>query len=311
MTSLDKDGFTVSAIGNQTQSARLTNPTYSLSKCSRGQRGKNFISEEHARAGALCRESPGPVYDLPSTLGSGPKMSFSKGAQRVYGKDKHFNSKYNEPSVDCIEAQIDSQPFKYERDKTMLFGTEGKGQLKNATILKSHSAALVGRISPGPANYGPAGGPDVGPTRKSLAHAVRFGAKTKAVGSMISQTPAEVGPGLYPRKDVAMGNQHLSNRRTQGCNTFSKAPKFGRAKDARGQPIIELDVATSAFGKQVDGRKKSEPGIGFGTSTRDNAGRMQRCMTNADEGPKSNMPRSHLSHPTLPSEKIVMRSGIG
>jgi hypothetical protein len=238
-------------------------------------------------------------------------MSFSKGAQRVYGRDQHFNSKYNEPSVDCIEAEIDSQPFKYERDKTMLFGTESKGHLKNATILKSHSAALVGRVSPGPANYGPAGGPELGPTRKSLAHAVRFGAKTKVVGSMISQTPAEVGPGLYPRKDVSIGPQHLSQRRTQACNQFGRAPKFGKTKDARGQPIIELDVAVSAFGKQVDGRKKTEPGFGFGTSTRDNARRIQRCMTNADAGPKSNMPHLTLSHPTLPSEKAVMRSGIG
>jgi len=284
---------------------------YSLSKCSRAQRNNNFISEEHARAGALCREGPGPVYDLPSTLGNGPKVAFSKGVQRVYGKDHHFNSKYNAPSVDCIEAEIDSQPFKYENPKTSLFGTESKGQLKNATILKSHSAALVGRISPGPANYGPAGGPDVGPTRKQLTFAVRMGAKTKAVGSLISQTPAEVGPGLYPRKDVAIGQQSLSQRRTQACNQFGKAPKFGKSKDARGQPIIELDVATSAFGKQVDGRKKSEPGFGFGTSTRDNARRMQRCMTNADAGPKSNMPTLHLSHPTLPSEKTVMRSGIG
>jgi hypothetical protein len=213
--------------------------------------------------------------------------------------------------VDCIEAEIDSQPFKYERFKTVLFGTESKGQLKNATILKSHSAALVGRISPGPANYGPAGGPDIGPTRRKLGQAVRFGAKTKAVGSMISQTPDEVGPGLYPRRDVAMGTQHLSNRRTQGCNQFGKAPKFGKSKDARGQPIIELNVAVSAFGKQVDGRKRSEPGVGFGTATRDNAMRMQRCMTKTDAGPKANLPRTHLSHPTLPSEKTIMGAGFG
>jgi hypothetical protein len=138
-----------------------------------------------------------------------------------------------------------------------------------------------------------------------------MGAKTKAVGSMISQTPAEVGPGLYPRKDVALGVQHLSQRRTQACNQFGRAPKFGKGKDPRGQPIIELDVAVSAFGKQVDGRKKTEPGFGFGTSTRNNAARMQRCMTNADSGPKASMPTLHLSHPTLPSEKAVMRSGFG
>jgi len=305
MTTLDKDGFTVQAIGIQAQSSRQSQPVYGLSKVSREQREKMFLSKEHSRAGALCRESPigGAIYNLPSSLD--PKgVSFTKGASTNF-----LNGK---PDLGCdsnaeLGILVDSQQFKYGRDLTMIIGTDPRGKLKDAELIKNHASAFFGRASPGPAAVGGPGGPKFEITKPRMGMARPFGVKTKIMGQQLSSQPVNIGPGMYPRTDICVGHQYLSQRRNQNVNAFSQAPKF--APTASADSISLLDAAKSSVGKQALSKNRSEPTIGFGVGTRDRRSRTAICMTKEDMGPKAFMPKQQMSMPRLPPERDVMQAG--
>lgn len=294
MASLAADSFTMPALGKQMTSGRKNAPNVSLSVCSRDKRENVFISRTASRSTPNPKASPGPVYELLEDMGTGQGVKFSKGPQRVFGS---WKAKYPDPSNDIVRADVDSQPFKYENVKGMLFGTDPKGQLKNATILKNHAQAFYGRHSPGPSAYLP----DPKSTEKKLAFSVKFGAKTKVIGAEGSGTDALVGPGHYPRTDYSIGSQFLSHRRNQPVNGFSKVPKFGgRSRRSGSEPATELKEKPGSLGRQTEANRRTEPSAGFGNATRAHFQRVSRCMTTLDLGPVALMPKAVMSHPQLP-----------
>lgn len=307
MTSLDAHSFTVPSTGVQSQSQRRTQPVYGLSKVGRDQREKCFISHEHSKVSALGRQSPigGPIYNIPSTLDLKHGVSFATGA----GCIDHFAARPEDgiPTNDELGILVDSQQFKYSRDPTILIGTDPRGRLKDAELIKNHSAAFFGKESPGPAAIGDKYGPNFAATKKRIGYSMPFAGKVKSTWQNLSCLPENVGPGIYPRKDVCIGQQHLSNRRNQACNAFPKAPKFEKTRSA--DSISQLDAATSAYGKQVLSKNRSEPSVGFGVGTRDRRSRTAICMTKDDLGPKAFMPKQHMSMPRLPMEREIMRAG--
>lgn len=310
MTSLDKDSFHVPSLGPQSQSQRHTQPVYGLSKVGRDQREKTFISHQHSKASALGRESPigGPIYNLPSTLDLKHGIKFATGAGCVDpfpGKKEH-----GIPTNDELAILVDSQQFKYKTDSTILIGTDPRGKLKDAELIKNHSAAFFGRESPGPAAIGERYGPNFKPTKKRMAYAMPFGSKVKSEWQNLSCLPENVGPAMYPNAifgHPSVGKQHLSHRRNQAAHPFSRAPKFEKTTSA--DTISQLDAATSAYGKQVLSKNRSEPSVGFGCGTRDRRNRTAMCMTKEDQGPKAFMPKQHMSMPRLPMEREIMRAG--
>lgn len=307
MTSLDEHSFMPNSIGRQAQSQRKTQPSYGLSKVSRDQREKMFISHEHSKAGALGRESPigGAIYNLPSTL-DGKGVAFSKGACTDFLSMKEEVG----PGLltnDELLILVDSQQFKYGRDSTMLIGTEPRGRLKDAELIKNHAAAFFGRQSPGPAAIGEAGGPAFEATKPRMAMAVPFGAKLKSEWQKVNFNPESVGPGLYPRKDISVGTQHLSQRRNQPVNVFGRQEKFAKGRNA--DSVSLLDAAKSSLGRQGLSRNRSEPSVGFGVGTRARRDRTAVCMTKEDLGPKAFMPKPHMSMPKLPMESHIMTAG--
>jgi len=308
MTSLDAHSFHVPSIGPQAQSQRYTQPVYGLSKVGRDQRNKSFISHEHSRVDALGRQSPigGPIYNLPSTLDLKHGVSFAAGA----GCIDHFAARPEDgiPTNDELGILVDSQQFKYGRDATMLIGTEPRGRLKDAELIKNHAAAFFGRESPGPAAIGDKYGPNFTATKKKMTYSMPFGGKLKQEWQKLSSQPDNVGPGIYPRKDIAVGAQHLSHRKNQPVNAFGKGPKFAKTRSS--DSISQLDAATSAYGKQVLSKNRSEPSVGFGCGTRDRRSRTAICMTKDDMGPKAFMPKQHMSMPRLPMERDIMRAGL-
>lgn len=307
MTSLDDNSFSYNSIGVQAQSQRRTIPSYGLSKVGRESREKVFISKDHSRAAALCRESPigGAIYDLPSTLDLKSGVAFTKGSATELLKMKGDECLL---SNDELNILVDSQQFKYGRDSTILIGTEPRGRLKDAELIKNHSAAFFGRASPGPAAIGEQYGPKFDITKKRMAMAMPFGQKaTKPDWQCLSCLPPNVGPGMYPRKDISVGTQHLSQRRNQTVNAFTKAPKFAAPRNA--DSVSLLDAAKSCHGKQVLSKNRSEPSIGFGVGTRDRRSRTAICMTKDDLGPKAFMPKPFHAVPRLPMEREVMTAG--
>lgn len=305
MTSLDYNSFHVASTGTQVQSQRKTQPIVSLSKVSRDQREKMFISHEHSRAGALGRESPigGAIYNLPSTFNTKSGVGFTKGKCTEF---LEVRAEDGIPTNDELQILVDSQQFKYQKDSTILIGTEPRGRLKDAELIKNHAAAFFARDSPGPAAIGEAYGPNFKATKPRMGMAAPFAGKLKG-GEKLNSQPDNVGPGLYPRKDVCIGQQHLSGRRNQPCNAFGQAPKFAKIRNA--DSVSLLEAAKSSLGKQVLSKNRSEGCVGFGVGTRDRRARTAICITNDDLGPKAFMPKQHMSHPRLPMEKDVMTAG--
>jgi len=307
MTSLDESSFSYNSLGHQAQSQRRSPPNYGLSKVGRDAREKVFISRDHSRASALCRASPigGAIYDLPSTLDLKSGVAFTKGSCTEFLSQKADEGL---DANDELGILVDSQQFKYGRDSTILIGTEPRGRLKDAELIKNHSAAFFGRESPGPAAVGGEYGPSFSLTKKRMAAAMPFGVKvSKPDWQKINTMPDNVGPGMYTRKDIAVGKQHLSQRLNQPVNGFTKAPKFERSRNA--DSISVLDAAKSALAKQVLSKNRSEPSIGFGAGTRDRRSRTAVCMTKEDLGPKAFMPKPFHAMPQLPKESDVMRAG--
>jgi len=309
MTSLDADSFSYNSLGKQSQSQRRTIPIVTLSKVGREAREKVFISRDHSRASALCRQSPigGAIYDLPSTLDLKSGVSFSKGS---------CTDLLNVKADDCLLTNdelgilVDSQQFKYGRDATHLIGTDPRGKLKDAELIKNHSAAFFGRASPGPAAIGEQYGPNFQLTKKRMGAAMPFGQKSWSPANdwqKLSCLGDNVGPGMYPRKDISVGKQHLSQRVNQPVNAFGRAPKFVKTTSA--DSVSMLEAAKSAVGKQALSKNRSEPTVGFGCGTRNQRSRTAICMTKDDLGPKAFMPKPFHAVPRLPMERDVMNAG--
>merc|ERR1711964_95415 len=121
-----------------------------------------------------------------------------------------------------------------------------------------------------------------------MAMAMPFGAKLQSSWQSLSSQPENVGPGTYSRKDVALGQQHLSHRSNQPANGFTRVAKFAPTRNA--DSVSLLDAAKSSLGKQGLSKNRSEPVIGFGVGTRDRRSRTTICMTKDDMGPKAFMP---------------------
>lgn len=313
MSVIEKNSFKVPALGAQAQSQRETLPSYSISRVGRQQREKAFVTKEHQRTSELCRAGPGHIYDLPDDLGSGPKSRFGTAPQRapLFGGHSRMEEV---PSGDALGHEVDSQPFKYRRDATMLFGTEMKGNLKSGELIENHAAAFFGRGSPGPCSYGDGSGPDITPVRPRLAPARIFGVKTKndtLASVRQGSTPTEVAPGCYGDPNRALGKQNLSDRKNIAVHRFGKARRFPKGPSNFDDPLSELDAAKSSFGRQSLCRHRSEPSVGFGSATRHHVEKVQPNITGLDEGPRAHLARLVLKQPELPVERRIMEGKRG
>lgn len=323
----EKNGFSVSALGKQSQSQRETIPTHKISTVGRHHYDGVYISEGHTRTAKIGRESPpgGPIYQTKSSLGG---VSYGFGtAKRDITTLKRTTTNRNKPGEfitpipedkddmptnDALGACPDSQHFKYSRDPAIIMGTEPRGQLKDAFLLQSNPAAFYASESPGPAAVGGEFGPNYKVTQRELAPARKFGARTQHKGTnwmRFGDNPDEVGPGRHERKDNSLGKQHLTQRRNQPCNKFGNAPKFQR--DSSEGSISNLDAAKSSLGKQALARNRSEPSINFSADNRATRSKTMLCMTSQDRGPTACMPKFVARQPQLPMERHVMRSGFG
>lgn len=312
MTSMDKDGVTVSCFGRQAQSQRMSQPSIGISKVGRDAREKVFMTEAHIKPNRLGRESP--VHDtiqLPSTLNPLPKIAFGSGERPKRIPGHRLDDPQDMPTNDALDVIPNSQLFKYPRDSEIIIGTDPRGKLNTAELLVNHSAAFYARDSPGPAAIGDTFGPDFKCTKKRMGQARPFGVKTKLKPDWTEITclPKEVGPGMYPIKDPSMGKQNLTHRRNQQVHAFPHGPKFAKTRSA--DSISQLDVDRSSFGRQCLGRNRTEPTIHFNCDTRKSRDHTQICRTKLDQGPSAFMPKFTASIPHLPPERHVLHSGLG
>ncbi|KAF4712445.1 hypothetical protein FOZ63_030019 [Perkinsus olseni] len=272
------DSFSVSAVGHQKESLKPTEPSYSFGLGTRDAREKLFISKDHEKL-MPPRCSPGPVYRLESQSDD-HSYTFGTAPQRPSpGK------RYPDASIDLTNALVDSQAFKYPAVKGTVFGTDPKGQIKNATIMKNHAPAFYGKASPGPTAYNP---DSRHTSRIPRVPQITLGSKTKILASEC-QTPPVVGPGTYPLPP-SVGTQYLSQRRNLSTYSFTKARRVAERNQripvpATGKGDLTTRSVVSSIGPQHESRNSNAPTFGFGTATRDQKSKTFLVQTPGDTGP--------------------------
>lgn len=302
----------MSALGKQAASQRETLPTHSFSATGRHHYEKVFISENHTKVAKIGRESQGPGnYNLKSSL-SDRTCSFGVAKRDITTLQRTSTSRNkagefmtpitDDPGLDMPETQ----QFKFSREPTITMGTEARGRLKDAQMMVNHSAAFYARESPGPEYR-----PDFNVGKPSLETGGLMAAKTKHKGTdwmRFGDTPDDVGPGRHERTDVALGKQHLTKRRNQTVNAFTRAE---RLKASKSDSSPDMAAAKSSMGRQPLNRNRSEPSINFNADDRSTRAKSMLCMTKQDRGPTASMPKFVARQPPLPMEKHVMRAGFG
>eukprot|EP00931_Biecheleriopsis_adriatica_P115220 TRINITY_DN9103_c0_g1_i1.p1 TRINITY_DN9103_c0_g1~~TRINITY_DN9103_c0_g1_i1.p1 ORF type:complete len:312 (+),score=44.73 TRINITY_DN9103_c0_g1_i1:105-1040(+) len=311
MTALQLHSFDVTSIGRQTNSQKATTPSYSFGTGSRDvARLKVFLSQKQEKVRSVIN-SPGPVYQVPSSVGNGPRWGFGQDEQR-----KHGSNRYPDSSVDLTCATVDSQQVKYSGTPSVNFGTEVRGSHKNAEILRTNPDLMLGMESPGALEYTPQEGRVLNqppsysfgpPEDKTPAKPVNR--LSLAPGS----TPRHVGPGSHSLPP-GIGQQPQSARPSGprwsfgGGNSKRSKPLSARENG----PLLDTEQNYSSIGKQVVSTLKSSTASGFGRSTRENRARTAMCMTGLDHGPAGGMGKMnfHIDLPRTAPASTLSKPGL-
>jgi hypothetical protein len=286
--------------GVQAESVKPSEPQWSLPKASRDTEKKVYISKKHYQD-SLGRDSPGPVY-IPKRQRSLPSWGFGTSDARP----PPALGKYPESSNNLIGTIPDGQVFKYKSITASIGVCPRFGAGCNQP---DYCGFEPGKISPGPQRYSPskdscyshrmswAPGADNIPPKYTMR-------KKTTIKELESQTPAKVGPGIYPVPEACMP-QPRSEKPSKPRWSFSKEDRFpqplvhgeaGRLWDGDGQRKIQFNRAYS-----------SPASYSFGTSTRDHRKRVSPVITKGDGGPADDMGKILHAHPTLPTRKDVIK----
>lgn len=316
MSSLMPDSYDSSSFGKQLYSKQKTEPAHSFGTGSRETATtKVFISAKHERLKAPIT-SPGPAYNVPSTVGAASKWSFGADEQR-----KHPKAKYPDSSVDLVCADTDTQKLKYHNTKLVHFGTEAKSSQANAETIKVNPAMSLGRDAPGSLEYfAEEAEPKVAkkPPSYSFAPPVSKDKKDKSakepphkpvnrLNLNLTSSPCTLGPGSH-YLDGSIGKQPRSARETRPAYSMAGTPRL-EVPDKSGQ-ILDLSPDLSSLGKQVVSKQPTRPRCTFGEATRDIVARTQLVLHNADRGPAGAMPKPNHSF-NMPKAPMNLPSKVG
>eukprot|EP00439_Symbiodinium_sp_Y106_P049975 s2961_g6.t1 len=306
MAHLEPDSFDVSSVGRQTNSKKETCPAYSFGTSSR----EVFLSPKltpRAKAGLV---SPGPIYDVPTSVGNGPGPGGAESVEDLFTplqslfrpsnpklpsqkeeQRPHIGgAQYPDSSVDLTCAVVDSQKVKFGGPSFVRFGTESRAVYKNAEVLVTNPNLMLGMESPG------------------AFFCLDFGERmpfTKTPPRLmlpVTGTPRSVGPASH-RQPAGIGRQPLSARRSSP--SWSLGGSTMPSKNDEG-PMLDTAPQYSCLGRQVNSTSKTSANCTFGKATREKRSRMTMCMTKTDRGPAGAMTKQqfHLDLPRTAPESV-------
>ena len=285
------------AFGTQFSSLKSTRPGYSIPHATREQREKLHLSHEHDRTSPKYH-SPGPIYNVDERRDHMQTFSFGTGPQRYVACSQAVES-----SNDLLRSYIDDQNLKFKKAPSMVFGTDSRDNIRNATILQNHPQAFYGTHSPGPASYSL---PDIigkESVMKSMGH------KTKILVAD-SQTSETIGPGSYVIPSTCGGSQSLSRVPNQPVFTFPKDSRpdpSGVRRRSYSQPVAKDSFVVHSIGPQYDSTKRSAPRPIMGSQTREQWSRVGFVVASADVRVSNNSVRLPL--PQIPPRREIIRWG--
>jgi hypothetical protein len=306
MTDLVMDSFDVPSLGRQHNSTKETMPSFSFGTGVRGAANKTFISKKHEKRKAVMN-SPGPVYGVPGSTGTGLKFGFGTEEQRGSAKPQ-----YPDSSVDLTCSVVDSQTIKYSSTKGVHFGTEPRMNPKNAEALRANPTTNLCTQSPQSFDYNP----DDTLIAKSRPE-YSFGPKEAKQSDKAPQrihipktgTPRHVGPGSHGQPS-ACGSQPSSARKSAPSWSFGGKPSSNTPNGDRNMALMDPSPELSSLGKQVVSSARSAPSCGFGTSTREHSARTFLIVTDADKGPAAMMPKAQFHLEMPPVQRLLPKPGL-
>jgi len=286
--------------GPQAESVKPSEPRWSIPKASRECDHKVFISKKHPQD-LLGKDSPGPVY-VPRRQRSLPSWGFGTAIARP----KPAGAKYPESSNNLLGTIPDGQVFKYG-SKTATISTCPR--FGSGVNQPDYDGFEPGKISPGPQRYSPSKASTYShrlswsPEADQIPPKYTMRLKTKIISAQ-SQTPAKVGPGIYPVAE-ACSPQARSEKPSLPRWSFSKTERFptplvhgdaGRLWDGEGKGKINFNRAYSC-----------PASYSFGTSTRQHRKKVTPMIMTSDLGPAEDLGKVKHEHPTLPTRKDVIK----
>jgi len=249
--------------------------------------------------------SPGPVYNVPSSVGTGPHFGFGVGDARAVHK-----ASYPDSSIDLTCAVVDSQVVKFPGTPGVHFGTEERLGCQNNEIVRTHPGLKLGLESPG-LEYSPrhqAASVRKDPPSYSFGpHEDRPKRKPESRVHILARgSPRHTGPGSHILP-AGIGAQAESGRPSAAAFSISprsrRSPRNLRQTDIEG---VHEDKPFSSVGKQVLSGMPTSPRSAFTKGTRDQAARAARCLVEGDT--VSHLPKQQL-RADIPAKPAV--SGLG
>jgi hypothetical protein len=277
-----------SCFGPQCESNKGNAAAFGFGTSDRRGAAKIFLTKEHAKAES-GHESPGPVYELKSSVGKQMSSKNESPPAFSFGTSDRFEKlsaakmrevapgpgQYKKPG--CYGNQCESHRRNPEH---IGFGTATRKNVEKQFISHEHSKGDgAGKHSPGPAGYGP-GRPSVGIQHESkkansettvFTTAPRFATSKRSAGDM-------PGPGQYNAMN-SVGPQHLSKNKNIPHVAFSQSKRENREKVyishdheksrfGANSPGPALVGGRSSIGKQASSKNSSPAAFSFGTSRR-------------------------------------------
>jgi hypothetical protein len=317
----DKNALKLASIGKQLDSSKPTMPSFSFGTGQRDvARNKIFISKKHEGKKATMN-SPGPIYNVKSTLGPGEVPCHRFGTEVRH----YVTQKYPDSSVDINCAIVDAQKLKFSETPRVMFGLESRSNAKNAEVLRAHPGAAYGTESPGALHYSPEeklllkNEPkySFGPKKDFKEVKGKEAKETKIVARLqlpLTSVPRHVGPGSHAQP-AGIGTQPQSARGTAPSWKFGTGGLGDRVASGKGGEEIQLDLEThdirSSLGTQHVSSARNQPRARFGTETRDMRERTHLVRTRLDQGPSAFMEKLTFHH-DLPARtpRPVLKTGM-
>jgi len=217
-------GGTKSTFGPQDVSRRRSSPAFGFGSGTRKGQEKVFVSQEHSRL-SNNPNSPGPQYDLKSSVDKQVDSSNKTAPQWAFGTAQRFNFNPTKGGVPG-PGQYDAHPgvgtqvsSKNNSSPIFGFGSSTREHVAKVFIAEEHNKALYGVASPGPMTYNLKG--SVGKqvhSRTVDQPAWVFGSSQRFVYDHVKRAATSPGPGTYTATN-SVG--------TQVASTKPSTPRFG------------------------------------------------------------------------------------
>eukprot|EP00899_Mesostigma_viride_P018313 jgi/Mesvir1/26483/Mv16152-RA.1 len=272
-----------STFGAQPLSTKETMPAFGFGSSSRSSAEKQYITSEHAKSG-YGMNSPGPVYDRPSSIGPQKTSNEENAPEFSFGSSSRFTKNNSGavpgPGAYGLHSTLGKQVISEKRSAgTFHFGSSTRDHAAKQFTSVEHEKAQFGNNSPGPSAYETLSSIGAQPlATKKNAPGWAFPSSQRFKGTENPNKAKEPGAGAYDSVP-GIGKQPVSTRTSPATFSFGSSDRDGRSKVyispdhekssfGLSSPGPTTSPTKSSLGVQALSAKKSGAAWGFGSSRR-------------------------------------------